>query len=203
MKTITTLDELKDLYGEPGAPSLVKEVNHITPHYRALVEASPFVAIATSGPEGLDCSPRGDAPGFVRVHDENTLMLPDRRGNNRTDSLRNIIRDSRVAVLFLIPGSGSILRANGRAQIATDPDLLESFISNGKTPRSVIVVTVETIYFQCAKAIVRSDMWNPDKYIESDALPTAGEILSELSNGSVGGEEYDRTWLDRAKKTMW
>ena len=203
MKTITTLDELKDLYGEPGAPSLVKEVNHIPPHYRALVEASPFVAIATSGPEGLDCSPRGDAPGFVRVHDENTLMLPDRRGNNRTDSLRNIIRDSRVAVLFLIPGSGSILRANGRAQIATDPDLLESFISNGKTPRSVIVVTVETIYFQCAKAIVRSDMWNPDKYIESDALPTAGEILSELSNGSVGGEEYDRTWLDRAKKTMW
>ena len=203
MKTITTLDELKDLYGEPGAPSLVKEVNHITPHYRALVEAYPFVAIATSGPEGLDCSPRGDAPGFVRVHDENTLMLPDRRGNNRTDSLRNIIRDSRVAVLFLIPGSGSILRANGRAQIATDPDLLESFISNGKTPRSVIVVTVETIYFQCAKAIVRSDMWNPDKYIESDALPTAGEILSELSNGSVGGEEYDRTWLDRAKKTMW
>lgn len=203
MQTITTLEELEALYGKPGESATVKEVDHITPHYRSWIEASPFVALATSGPEGLDCTPRGDAPGFVRVQDENTLMLPDRRGNNRTDSLRNIIRDPRVAILFLIPGSGNILRVNGRAQIATEPDLLESFVSNGKAPRSVLVATVETIYFQCAKAIVRSDMWNPDKYVEPGALPTAGQILAALSDGRVGGEEYDRTWLDRAKKTMW
>ncbi len=203
MQTITTLEELEALYGKPVEPAIVKEVDHITPHYRALVEAAPFVAIATGGPEGLDCSPRGDAPGFVRVHDERTLMLPDRRGNNRTDSLRNIVRDPRVALLFLIPGSGSILRANGRARITIDPDLLESFVSNGKTPRSVLVVTVETIYFQCAKAIVRSELWNPDKFVEPGALPTAGQILAALSEGRVGGEEYDRTWFERAKQTMW
>lgn len=203
MQTITTLEELEALYGKPGEPSLVKEVDHITPHYRALVEAAPFVALASSGPEGLDCTPRGDAPGFVRVQDERTLMLPDRRGNNRTDSLRNIIRDPRVAILFLIPGSGSILRVNGHARIAVDPDLLESFVSNGKAPRSVLVVTVETVYFQCAKAIVRSDIWNPDKHIEPGVLPTAGQILAALSEGRVGGEEYDRTWFDRAKQNMW
>ena len=203
MQTITTLEELEALYGKPGEPAILKEVDHITPHYRALVEAAPFVALATSGPEGLDCSPRGDAPGFVRVHDESTLMLPDRRGNNRTDSLRNIVQDPRVALLFLMPGSGSILRTNGRAQITIEPDLLESFASNGKAPRAVIVVTVETIYFQCAKAIVRSELWNPDKYIEPGALPTAGQILAALSEGRVGGEEYDRTWFERAKQTMW
>ena len=203
MQTITTIDELEALYGKPDEPSTAKEVDHITPHYRTWIEASPFVALATGGPEGLDCTPRGDAPGFVRVHDERMLMLPDRRGNNRVDSLRNIIRDPRVALLFLIPGSGNILRVNGSAQIAIDPELLESFESHGKAPRSVIVVRVETVYFQCAKAIVRSDMWNPDKYVEPGVLPTAGQILATLTNGRVGGEEYDRTWLDRAKKTMW
>src|SRR5881392_2778745 len=127
MPRSTTLEELEALYGRPGETSLVKEVDRVTPHYRVLIEASPFAVLATSGPEGLDCSPRGDVPGFVRIHDEKTLMLPDRRGNNRIDSLRNIVRDPRVSLVFLIPGVGTTLRVNGRALLSIDPDLLNSF----------------------------------------------------------------------------
>ena len=203
MPTITTLEELAALYGQPLAPSLVKEVDRITPHYRALIDAAPFVALATGGPEGLDCTPRGDMPGFVRVHDEKTLMLPDRRGNNRIDSLRNIIRDPRVALLFLIPGSGSTVRVNGRAHIATDPALLASFAIDGKAPRSVIVIAVEAVYFQCARAIVRSDLWNPAKHVDPQSLPSPGQILAALSDDRVGGAEYDRIWPGRAKETLW
>ena len=203
MSTITTLDELEAIYGQPLEQSLIKEVPYITPHYRAMIEASPFALLATSGPEGLDCSPRGDLPGFVRFHDERTLMLPDRRGNNRTDSLRNIIRDPRVALLFLIPGVGNTLRVNGRAHLSTDPDLLESFVVEGKSPRSVVVIQVESAYFQCARALVRSDLWNPDKHRDPDSLPTSGQILAALSENRLGGAEYDRTWCDRAGKTLW
>src|SRR5690242_12830606 len=144
-QTITTIAELEALYGQPNEASTVKEVGYITPHYRAYIEASPFAVLATSGPEGLDCSPRGDVPGFVRVHDDRTLMLPDRRGNNRVDSLRNIVRDARVALLFLIPGIGNTLRVNGRAQVSTDADLLASFAVDGKAPRSVVVMAVEAV----------------------------------------------------------
>ncbi len=203
MSTITTLDELEAIYGQPLEQSLIKEVPYITPHYRAMIEASPFALLATSGPEGLDCSPRGDLPGFVRFHDERTLMLPDRRGNNRTDSLRNIIRDPRVALLFLIPGVGNTLRVNGRAHLSTDPDLLESFVVERKSPRSVVVIQVESAYFQCARALVRSDLWNPDKHRDPDSLPTSGQILAALSENRLGGAEYDRTWCDRAGKTLW
>ncbi len=175
----------------------------ITPHYRALIEASPFAVLATSGPEGLDCSPRGDRPGFVRVHDERTLMLPDRRGNNRVDSLRNIVRDPRAALLFMIPGFGNTLRVNGSARLGTDPDLLASFAVDDKAPRSVVVITVAAIYFQCARAIVRSDLWNPAKHVERASLPSPGEILAALSENRVGGADYDRAWADRARKTLW
>ncbi|MBT5944047.1 MAG: pyridoxamine 5'-phosphate oxidase family protein, partial [Rhodospirillaceae bacterium] len=137
MSTITTVEELAALYGAPVETSLAKEVDRITPQYRTLIEASPFVALATAGPEGLDCSPRGDMAGFVRIHDETTVMLPDRRGNNRVDSLRNIVRDPRVGLLFLLPGSGSTLRINGKAHLSIDPELLESFAVDGKAPRSV------------------------------------------------------------------
>src|SRR5438034_7952000 len=123
MPTISSVEELAAIYGQPSENSLVKEVPRITPEYRAMIEASPFVALATTGPEGLDCSPRGDRPGFVRVHDDKTLMMPDRRGNNRVDSLRNIVRDPKIALLFLIPGAGSTLRVNGRAKVSVDPDL--------------------------------------------------------------------------------
>lgn len=203
MTVIDTIEALESIYGVPGETSLVKEVNWITPEYRVLIEASPFVALATSGPEGLDCSPRGDRPGFVRIQDDRTLMLPDRRGNDRVDSLRNVIRDPRVGLLFLIPGSGTTLRVNGRAVIATDPDLLASFAVEEKAPRSVLVMTVDAIYFQCARAIVRSELWNPDKRVNPKSLPTPGKILATLSNDRVGGETYDRDWPGRAARTMW
>ena len=203
MSTISTLEQLEALYGRPLETSTAKEVPVITPHYRRFIEASPFVALATAGPEGLDCSPRGDMAGFVRVHDEKTLMMPDRRGNNRTDSLRNIVRDPRVALLFLIPGSGTTLRVNGRATLSVEPALLDSFVMEGKAPRSVIVLTVNSVYFQCARAIVRSDLWNPAKHVDPKTLPTPGEILAALSDNRVGGEAYDRAWPERAKATMW
>jgi hypothetical protein len=147
MSIVTSVSELEARYGRPAESSTVKEVDRITPHYRAYVEAAPFAVLATSGPEGLDCSPRGDRPGFVRVADERTLMMPDRHGNNRIDSLRNIVRDPRAALLFLIPGCGNTLRVNGRALVETRPDLLESFAVDAKAPRSVVVLAVEAVYF--------------------------------------------------------
>jgi uncharacterized protein len=203
MSIVTTIDQLEAIYGDIGMASTAKVADHVTPHYRIMIEKSPFVALATSGPEGLDCSPRGDLPGFVRIHDDKTLMMPDRRGNNRIDSLRNIVRDPRIGLLFLIPGSGNTLRVNGRGQISTDADLLESFTMEGKAPRSVIVMTVDEIYFQCARAIVRADLWNPDKCIDPGTLPTPGQILAEMSADQVGGERYDREWPERARQTMW
>jgi PPOX class probable FMN-dependent enzyme len=203
MSMVTTIDELEAIYGETGMASTAKVADHVTPHYRIMIEKSPFVALATSGPEGLDCSPRGDLPGFVRIHDEKTLMMPDRRGNNRIDSLRNIVRDPRIGLLFLIPGSGNTLRINGRGQISTDAALLDSFKMEGKAPRSVIVMAVDEIYFQCARAIVRADLWNPDKRVDSTTLPTVGQILADMSANQVGGESYDREWPERARQTMW
>ena len=204
MTTIATLADLEALYPDaPLPPSTVKEVDRITPHYRALIEASPFAALATSGPEGLDCSPRGDVPGFVRVADEKTLLLPDRRGNNRIDSLRNIARDPRVALLFLIPGVGTTLRVNGRATLSADPDLLASFAVEGQAPRSVAVIAVDAVYFQCARAIVRSELWNPERHVDPRSLPSPGQILAELSAGRVGGADYDRRWPERAKASLW
>jgi PPOX class probable FMN-dependent enzyme len=204
MTTITTLEALEALYTPAPVPaSMVKVTDHITPDYRALIEASPFVALATIGPEGLDCSPRGDQPGFVRVADPRTLILPDRRGNNRIDSLRNVVRDPRVALLFLIPGSGTTFRVNGRAVISADPELLESFAMDGKAPRTAIVVTVQEAYFQCARAIVRSGLWNTDAQVDPKSLPTAGAMLAAMTRGEVGGEVYDREWPERAAKTLW
>ena len=200
---LTTEAELEAIYGRPMEAATVKEVNWITPHYRAYIEASPYAALATSGPEGLDCSPRGDKPGFVRVHDEKTLMLPDRRGNNRIDSLRNIVRDPRVALLFMIPGVGNTLRVNGRARLSVAPDLLESFAIEEKAPRSVTVIEVDAVYFQCARALVRSELWNPERHVDPKSLPSAGQILAALSNDRVGGATYDREWPGRAAATMW
>jgi len=203
MNAIASLEDLAERYGEPGEASLVKETDRIVPAYKAMIEASPFVALATVGPEGLDCSPRGDAGRVVRVHDETTLMLPDRAGNNRVDSLRNIVRDPRVALLFLIPGSGNTMRVNGRAELSVDPKLLASFAMEGKEPRSVIVMTVETVYFQCARAVVRADLWNPERHVDPKTLPSAGTMLAETSEGRVGGAEYDKAWPARAKMSLW
>ena len=201
--TITSLEELDALYGVPAEASIVKEVDQVTPHYQAFIEASPFAVVATSGPEGLDCSPRGDRPGFVRVADPRTLLLPDRRGNNRVDSLRNIVRDPRVSLLFLIPGVTNTLRVIGRALLSTDPEVLASFTVDGHAPRSVIVIGVESVYFQCARALIRSELWNPATHVEPSCLPTPGQILAALSDNRVGGEEYDRAWPERARQTLW
>jgi PPOX class probable FMN-dependent enzyme len=203
MSVIATVEELEAIYGHTNDASIVKVADRVTPPYRILIEKSPFASLATAGPEGLDCSPRGDLPGFVRIHDEKTLMMPDRRGNNRIDSLRNIVRDPRVALLFLIPGVGSTLRVNGLAHLSRDAELLASFKVDGKAPRSVIVMTVEEIYFQCARAIVRADLWNPDKRVDPRTLPTPGQILAAMSDNTVGGERYDREWPERARQTMW
>jgi hypothetical protein len=203
MPIIRTIDELEAIYGQPGEASTVKEIDHLTPEYRALIQASPFAALATGGPEGLDCSPRGDVAGFVRIADDKTLLLPDRRGNNRVDSLRNIVRDPRVALLFMIPGLGTTLRVNGQAHLTTDTDVLESFRMDGKPPRSVVVIVIDTIYFQCARAIVRSDLWNPKMHVDPQMLPSAGQILAALSESRIGGDEYDRAWGARAQQTLW
>lgn len=202
-ETISTIEQLEAIYGFPGETSTAKVANHITPHYRKFIDASPFAALATSGPEGLDCSPRGDVAGFIRVHDAHTVMMPDRRGNNRVDSLRNIVRDSRIALLFMVPGVGNTLRLNGRAHLSVAPDLLKSFEMERKLPRSVIVMQVDEVYFQCARAIVRSDLWNPDKRVDPKSLPSVGDILAEMSSNRVGGETYDREWAARAQATLW
>lgn len=201
--SITSIEALEALYGTPGQASLVKVTDRVIPEYAALVEASPFVALATIGPEGIDCSPRGDKPGFVRIHDERTLLMPDRRGNNRMDSLRNIVRDERAAFLFLIPGAGTTLRVNGRARLSADPDLRASFAVDEAAPRSVIVLSVEEVYFQCARAIVRSDLWNSEKHVDPQSLPTPGQILQVTSRAEIDGVSYDREWPERARKSMW
>ena len=189
---IKTIEQLERLYGEPRPIAVLKEVEEITPSYAKLIEAAPFVAIATSGPEGLDCSPKGDPTGFIRILDKKTLAIPDRPGNNRIDGMRNLVRDPRIALLFLIPGVGETLRVNGRAAISVDPDLLQSFAIGGKLPRAVMVVTVERIYFHCSKAIVRSKLWSESTKVERASLPSTGTIIAELSNGKFGGESYDR-----------
>jgi PPOX class probable FMN-dependent enzyme len=201
---IRSTAELEKLYSDaPYGPAVFKEADRITPQYRKLIEATPFAVLATCGPEGLDCSPRGDPPGFLRVADEHMLLIPDRRGNNRIDSLRNLVRDPRVSLLFLIPGVGETMRVNGRAVISTDPELTESFVFNGKTPKCVLVVTVERAYFQCTKAIIRSKLWDPATRVDRKTLPTPGSILAELTDGKIGGPEHDRLAPERIKQTIY
>lgn len=206
--TITTLDELSAHYPAAPAPaSLIKELDHVDANYAAMIAASPFCVLATSGPGGLDCSPRGDAPGFVRVTDARTLMLPDRRGNNRLDTLKNIIADPRVGLLFLIPGIGETLRVNGRATLSVAPDLLASFAVQGKAPASVIVIAVESVYFQCSRAVVRADLWAGPR-AEIAALPKAGQILHDITAARTpanvfDGEAYDKALPERLKATLY
>ena len=202
-KLITSLDQLCALYGEPTDVSIAKEIDHVSDHYRAFIEAAPFFALATVGPEGLDCSPRGDAPGFVRIADPKTLLVPDRRGNNRIDSLRNIMRDPRVALLFLIPGIGETIRVIGHATLSIDPDLLASFAVNGKAPNCVIVVAVEHVFYQCTKAIVRSQLWDPARHVDRKTLPTAGTILAGVTAGRLGGAEHDKGHAERTLAKLY
>lgn len=194
---------LAALYGEPGITSLVKELDRISEDYRAFIEAAPFVVLATVGPEGLDASPRGDPAPVAHVLDERMVAIPDRRGNNRIDSLRNIVRDPRVALLFLIPGVGETIRIQGRARISVAPDLLARFAMDGKPPRSVLLVSVERVYFQCQKALRRSRLWEPDAQVGRAALPSTGAMLERMSAGEVDGAAYDAEYPERMRRTIY
>ncbi|WP_337037204.1 pyridoxamine 5'-phosphate oxidase family protein [Pantoea agglomerans] len=198
---ITELTELEGLYGTVARPSVAKETDHIHPAYLPFIAASPFVALATSGPEGLDVSPRGDPAGFIEIEDDKTLLLPDRRGNNRIDSLRNILHDNRVALLFLIPGIGETLRVNGTAAISTDPVLLERFAINNQLPKTVLRITVESVFFQCSRAIIRSGLWDAETQISRQSLPSTGSILKQIAE--IDGDAYDKALPERLKNSLY
>lgn len=200
---LTTVEQLEAHYGKAQGSAVIKEIDHLNDNYRKLIAAAPFVAIATCGPEGLDCSPKGDPAGFVHVLDDKTIAIPDRPGNNRIDGFRNIVRDPRIALLFLIPGVGETLRVNGRASISIDPDLLQRFAINSKLPRSVMLIHVETVFFHCAKAIVRSKLWDDATRIDRKSLPSTGTIIADLSKGEFGGETYDREAPERIKAQLY
>ncbi len=197
---IETIEELEALYGTPQAASQVKVATQITPSYKALIEAAPFVALATVGPEGTDCTPRGDQGQVVFIEDKHTLALPDWRGNDRLDTLRNVVRDGRVSLMFMVPGSTMIVRVNGRAKISAAADKIAQYGKAGKLPRTVMLIKIEELYFQCARAVIRADLWNTSN---TPSLPTAGDILHEMTSGEFEGKDYDKSWPARAAKTLW
>lgn len=200
---ITTLDELAALYNATNPMALRKETANLTPAYRRWIELAPFFAIGTSGAGGLDCSPRGDAIGQAfRLLDDATIAIPDRRGNNRLDTLKNIIHDPKVALLFLTPGINETVRINGRATITTDPELVNSFAVGGKLPATVIVVAIEAVYFQCARALKRARLWEPGMQIGRDQIPSAGEMTKSALPG-FDAEDYDADLQDRQAKSLY
>ena len=202
-RQITTIAELDALYDKPAGNSLAKEIDHISDHYRTFIEKAPFAVMATSGPDGLDCSPRGDPAGFVRVLDRKRVLVPDRRGNNRLDSLRNLIADPRVSLLFLIPGVNETLRINGRARIIVNEELAASFAINERVPKILIEVTADRVYFQCAKALVRSRLWASETQVPRSALPSTGQILEQITNKAIDAAEHDRAYPERVKQTIY
>ena len=199
---ITTIKQLESLYEAPHKPSIAKELPQLNEGYKKFIEASPYVSVATSGPDGLDCSPRGDAPGFVTVLDDNTLALPDRRGNNRLDTLRNIVSNPAIAMLFMIPGVNETIRVNGRALISTNSDLLDTFDVGGKKPVTAIVVTVHQVYFQCARALKRSKLWDHTLHIDPASLPSAGSLIQSAIS-DFDAQAYDQALQKRQDETLW
>lgn len=203
MAILRSLEELEALYDTPMPIAVTKEIDHLTDLHRAYVEASPFVLLATCGPDGLDCSPRGDPAGFVRVADERTLLLPDRRGNNRIDTLRNIVVDGRIGMLFLVPGVGVTLRVNGTAVVSTDEELRRTFAMGDKLPATVIVVTTTSVYTQCPKALIRSHLWDPSRHRDPSELPTVGQIMERITAGDFDGRAYDDGYPERLRQTIY
>lgn len=200
MKAIKTITELEAIYGEPIPASVTKVCKTLTPKYQQWIEASRFLILSTVGPEGTDASPRGDDGPVVQILDDSTLLLPDWRGNNRIDSLRNIVRDDRVSLMFMVPGSNNVVRVNGTATITDDRAMTQRFEKKGKLPRTVIMITVTEIYFQCAKALMRSKLWASDD--ESARVPTAGEFVKE-QQADFDAEGYDSGYAEYAKGRMW
>ncbi len=202
-QTVTSIEQLESIYSTLNPASLTKETTVITPEYQKLIEASPFVSVATVGPDGMDCSPRGDRPQVVYVVDEHTLHLPDRRGNNRIDTLRNIVSDGRIALMFLIPGITECMRINGRAVLRHDPETLALYAFGDKLPATVVEITVEAAYFQCARAVKRADLWNPEVQVDRASVPSPGQIMTAITSGEFDGQAYDDALQDRQAATMY
>ncbi|MCU7248325.1 pyridoxamine 5'-phosphate oxidase family protein [Pseudomonas koreensis] len=200
---IDSIEALEAIYGQPHERAVRKQIDFLNEDYQAMVRLSPLLVVSSVGIDGLDNSPRGDTPGFVRIIDERTLALPDRPGNNRIDTLRNVLHDPRVSLLFIIPGIGETLRVNGTATISADPELLESFAVNGKPARTVLLVNVEAAFFHCAKAFVRSDVWNPESHVPRSALPSAGAFHKRLNDGQFDAETYDREAPARVQNSLY
>ena len=200
MHRVPDIAALEALYGHPAEASLIKVTDYLTPQYRQWIMASRFCVLSTVGPEGTDGSPRGDDGPVVHIADDRTLLLPDWRGNNRMDSLRNIVRDGRVSLMFLIPGSTTAMRVNGTAHVSVDPVLLSGFARKEGQPRTVIVVTIAEVYSQCARALIRAGLWQGVD--ESAGLPTVGDMLRGVKAG-FDGAAYDADWPGRAARTMW
>jgi PPOX class probable FMN-dependent enzyme len=207
MHKIDSLEKLEQVY-PTAVPqrSVWKEIDHVNALYRQFVEACPFLILATSDEQGIDCSPRGDAPGFVRVVSPKCIQIPDRRGNNRLDSMRNIIANPNIGVIFLIPNVGETLRLGGQAEILADAALCESFSVNGKPASSVLSISVDKVYYQCQKALARSRLWDPESYIERSRLPSAGQMAKHFSashGAEFDVEDYDAGYAEHMKKTMY
>ncbi|MDD7971519.1 pyridoxamine 5'-phosphate oxidase family protein [Roseinatronobacter alkalisoli] len=201
MEYIQSVAELESHYGQPAPASLLKVTDKITPAYRAWIARARFCVLSTVGPDGVDASPRGDDAAVVHIQDERTLLLPDWHGNNRIDSLRNIVADGRASLMFVVAGAQNVIRANGHARLTTDAPLRASFERQGKHPRSVIEFRLSAIYFQCARALMRARLWSDGD--QSHGLPSMGDILSELGRDEFDGTSYDRMWPERARQTMW
>ena len=198
---IDTIEKLEALYGTPKETAVRKVATKMVPVYRRWVERSRFCILSTVGPEGTDASPRGDDGSVVTVIDAKTLAMPDWRGNDRIDSLRNIIRDPRLSLMFMVLGSTNVVRVNGRGKIVADAEMFERFQRGRALPRSVILIAIDEVYFQCSRAIMRSRLWSDDG--DADGLPTPGDMLKAMTDGEVGGEIYDAQWPDRARKSLW
>jgi PPOX class probable FMN-dependent enzyme len=201
MEYIDTLAGLEAQYGTPSEAALVKVAPRLTNSYRAFIERSRFCVLSTVGPEGTDASPRGDDGPVVAILDPQTLALPDWRGNNRIDSLRNIVADGRVSLMFFVPGSTSVVRINGSARLTADAELRARFERDGKQPRTVTLITIGEAYFQCARALMRARLWSGRD--ESAGLPSPGAMLQEITEGRLDGDRYDTEWPERAAQTMW
>ncbi|MFK7997414.1 MAG: pyridoxamine 5'-phosphate oxidase family protein [Granulosicoccus sp.] len=200
--TVSTLKQLESLYSQPARASVDKETSEINAAYRSLIEAASFVTVASVGYSGLDCSPRGDKAGFVHILDSRTVALPDRRGNNRLDTLRNVLQDPRIALLFLIPGLNETLRINGRAHISTNENLLASFEVDGSLPVTALVIKIETMFFQCARALKRSQLWNAESKVDPNSLPRAGELIKSVV-ANFDADEYDTKLATRQASTLY
>ena len=198
MGTIRAETELRELIGMPSEVVVSKIVDHLNPLTRRFIEASPFLCVATSAPDGrCDVSPRGDPAGFVRILDDRTLLIPDRPGNRIADTLRNILANPHVGLVFLIPGVGDSFRVNGRASVIDDTELLAASAIDGRAPRLGILIEIEEAYTQCSKALIRSDLWNPEHHIDRSELPSSGEILRSLRDDDFDAERYDSERAER------